>query len=291
MAWKEASITGLEIEIVIIDDGHDVATQQLCETFPTELNANLRYQPSLKGSRSGPSACRDQGIKQARGEFIYLLDDDDAFLPNRFKNSIRLLTEEGYDVVLEPSLREYMKDPKKPSYITGPYGNPENAFRFLMTGGERSHITPGATSFRKSLYEQVGGYDDALRYGEDGELLLRLCLTGRVALVGGDPVVRIAIHEDNSSRPDRLHFWQNIKSLARLYRKMRSGSWPEETAFVKTVLAGKFDFALSEIRKTAPSYPTRLADGIAVLRQYDWRCVSLKNLRSIVVWLARGRAS
>lgn len=280
-----------QFEVIVVDDGHDEETQGVCDSFGVSQVISIDCQRSKGGPRAGPSACRDQGIRQARGEFIYLLDDDDAFLPSRFKNSIRLLAEEGYDVVLEPSLREYVKDPKKPSYITGPYGNPENAFHFLMTGGERSHITPGATSFRRKLYEQVGGYDDTLRYGEDGELLLRLCLAGRVALVGGDPVVRIAIHEDNSSRPDRLHFWQNIKSLARLYRKMRSGPWPEETAFVKTALAGKFDFALSEIRKTAPSYPTRLADGIAVLRQYDWRCVSLNNLKSIVVWLARGRAS
>lgn len=291
MAWKEASITSLGLEIVVIDDGHDAKTRQLCETCLTELNSNLRYQPSLKGPRAGPAACRDQGIKQARGELVYLLDDDDAFLPNRFNNSIRLLSKEGYDVVLEPSLREYVNQPEKPSFITGPYGSPDNAFRFLMTGGERSHITPGATSFRKNLYEQVGGYDDALRYGEDGELLLRLCLAGRVALVEGEPVVRIAIHEDNSSRPDRLHFWQNIKSLARLYRKMRSGPWPEETAFVKTALSGKLDFALSEIRRTAPSYPTRLADGLAVLRQYDWRCVTPNNLKTIAVWLTKGRAS
>lgn len=282
-----AIIDSEQLEIVVVDDGHDDSTRMVCEARHREFPTVVRYQRSLKGPRAGPASCRNQGIRDARGVLIYLLDDDDAYLSNRFVKSVRLLTQENFDVVLEPSLRVFINDPTKPSYVTGPYGNPENAFNFLMTGGEKSHITPGASAFRKTVFDRAGGYDETLRYGEDGELLLRLCLVGRTVLVGGDPVVRIAIHNENSSRCDQLHVSQNIKALARLYQKMRAGSWPEETTFIRHALSGKLDFALTECRRVASNYPARIMAGARVLRAFDLRCTSFNNLKSVAVWLTK----
>lgn len=282
-----AGIPGDRLEIVVIDDEHSESVRSLCEALETSLGSAVLYERSLKGPCEGPAACRNQGIKCATGNLIFLLDDDDSFLPNRFKTSVDLLTNSGYDAVFEPSLRVHVDSPEKPSFITGPFGNPDNAFRFLMTGGGRSHITPGATAFRKELFDQIGGYDEKLRYGEDGEFLLRLSLGGRVALLGGDPIVRCSIHEGNCSRPDRLQVAQNVKFLARLYGKMRAGSWPEETRVVKRELSGKFDFALTECRRTAASYSRRITDGAHVLKSFDWRCTRWNNFKSIVVWLSK----
>ena len=286
-----AGLLPFQIEVVVVDDGHDQSTQQLCQTRKDQWPISLRYQRSAKGPKAGPASCRNQGIRDARGELIFLLDDDDTYLTNRFKASIGLLTEGGYDVVFEPSLRVFVNEPKRPSFITGPEGQHDNAFRYLITGDKRSYITPGASAFRKAIFDLAGGYDETLKYGEDGEFLLRLCLLSRVALVSGEPVVRIAIHEDNSSRPDRLHFWHNVKSMSALYQKMLSGPWPEETAFVKSALSGKFDFILSECRRTTPSYAARIVEGAKVLISFDWRCTSLNNLKSVAVWLFRRRSA
>lgn len=281
-----AAISSSEVEIVVIDDGHDGATQLLCENAHARWTTPVRYERSSSGPNGGPAPCRNQGIRAARGQIIYLLDDDDVFLPCRFNTSVPLLTKGGFDVVLEPSLRVNLSNPLICAYITGPYGNAENAFRFLMTGGPRSHVTPGATSFRKATFLKTGGYDETLRYGEDGELLLRLCLAGRVALVDGEPVVRITIHSDNSTRADRLQPWQNIKALSSLYRRLHKGNWREEAHFLKSALSGKLDYVLTECRKTS-SYPDRLRQGALALRWFDWRCTTVNNLKSIVVWLTK----
>ena len=120
IAWAAAHIRPDEIEVIVVDDGHDSATRELCEARMARWKVPLGYQCSRKGPLAGPSSCRDQGIRKARGEFIFLLDDDDAFLPSRFKNSIHLLADAGYAVVLEPTLREYVNQPGKPSFTTGP---------------------------------------------------------------------------------------------------------------------------------------------------------------------------
>lgn len=288
-ARAAASLRADELECIVVDDGHDAETRALCSR--AGVNLPVRYETSRHGPRAGPSACRNQGVHTARGEFIYLLDDDDTYCDNRFAKSLPLLRDKGYDMVLEPSLREYVDEPSRPSYITGPCGEPSDAFRFMLTGGPETHITPGATAFRKATFLAAGGYDEHLHYGEDGELLLRLCLYARVALVAGEPVTRIAIHSDNSTRPDRLRLWQNVHALSVLSRKVRRGPWPAQAALTAYELAGKLDFVLTRYRLTAPSYPARLKGGALALWHFDWRCATANNFRTIAVWLTRSRGA
>jgi len=164
-ARQAARIGSKKLEIIVIDDGHDASTHKICEVLGAKWSIKVRYQRSLKGPCAGPAFCRNQGIHSALGKLIYLLDDDDVYLPNRFKKSINLFTKSAFEVVLEPSRRSYVNDQNKPSYVTGPYGHNSDAFRFLMTGGEKSHITPGATAFRKEIFIRAGSYDETLRFG------------------------------------------------------------------------------------------------------------------------------
>lgn len=277
------------VEVIVVDDGHDDPARDVCDGAAAR-GMLVRYERSERGPGAGPAPCRNQGVRTARSEFVFLLDDDDTFLPRRFAASVPLLAE-GYDLVLEPSLRVHVAEPSREAFVTGPYGEWDDPLRFLIEGGPPSHVTPGATSFRKSTFVRAGGYDDALRYGEDGELLLRMCLHGRVALVGGEPVVRIAIHADNSTRPDRLELWQNIKALARFHRKVRSGPWRQPAQYTSKVLAGKLDYVLTQCRLQEPGYASRIRQGLLALRYFDWRCTTANNLKSIVVWLAWRRAA
>lgn len=273
-----------QFEVIIVDDGWDEQTQNIVEGVPESGQLQIRYIRRQKCCQ-GPSSARDYGIRQSRSEIIYLLDDDDEFLPNRFGESLCLLKNGEADAVFEPSLRVNVADEQKEEYITGPNGTPIDTFRFVLTGGPRSHITPGATAFAKALYFKVGGYDKSLRFGEDGELLLRFCLHGRVKLIDSEPVVKIDIHGHNTSRYDRIYAWQNIKYLSALLRKMRQGDWPEETALVEYSLAGKIKYALSAARLQSSSYLERIMLGGKALWYFDWRCFNYNTLKSILVWL------
>lgn len=284
-ARASASIDAGDLEVIVIDDGHEESAKAVCDEIYME--SLIRYLRSERGPKAGPSMCRNQGIRYAKGELIYLLDDDDTYLPSRFIKSLELFNAGAADIVLESSLRTYVDDSGRSPFITGPYGSPDNAFHFLLTGGPRSHITPGATSFRKEVWERAGGYDETLWYGEDGELLLRLCLHGRVALVEGDPVTRISIHKENISGPARQHYWGPVLSLAKLHRKIRGGPFCEESKLVARMLSAKFDFALTRYRQSAPSYGVRIREGLKVLRHFDWRCTTVRNLKSVGVWLTK----
>ena len=291
LAWESSGDETANICITVVDDGHQDSTRDLVNNAPRGLVTQIKYLRTPAGPMHGPAAARNHGIKNTRAKLIYFLDDDDQFLPNRFENSLPLLLNDKCDVVLESSLRKYVDEMTKSSFITGPERTDQAAFYYLLTGGERSHITPGATSFTKAIFNKTGEIDEELHYGEDGEFLLRLCLNGRVVLISAEPVVIYSIHGNNSSRAECLHYWQNIKSLSRLYKKMKNGNWAEQTEFIKCYTSAKLDYALTQYRRESVTYLARIKGGILAMRYFPFDCLTWNNFKSIVVWALKSRSS
>ena len=292
-AAYSAKLSDDELEVVVVDDGYSAETSRLVGDELIRSGLIGRCQRSPGGPSAGPAVARHHGICSAQGGLIYLLDDDDQFLPNRFQKSVGLLGSGNSDVVFERSPRCYDDGSGRASYVTGPFESNLLPFEFLIAGGGPSHVTPAATAFRKSTYLACGGYDPRLRhYGEDGELLLRLCLYGRVAMLAGDPVCRISIHSSNTSRPANRDYWQNMVSLGTLHRKVRRDKerWPEAYRFLRDggVVSGKLDFCLSQVRSESRTYAERLRRGLRVIQYFPLDCLRWNNLRTIGVWLTKG---
>ena len=290
-AARAAGLEKNQLEVLAVDDGHSPETPELVNNALEADGLLGRCLRTLGGPHAGPSVARHQGICAAHGDLIYILDDDDQFLSNRFERSLEIFRSGNADVVLELSLRCYDDSSGRPPFITGPYETNLSPFEFLLAGGGRSHITPGATAFTRSVYLECGGYDRRLRYGEDGELLLRLCLYGRVALLAGEPVCRYSIHRSNTSRSDNLDYWQNMFSLGKLHKKVRRGRkrWPQAYRFLRHggVVSGKLDFCLSRVRLESKTYPERLRRGLRVIQYFPLDCLRWNNLKTIGIWLTK----
>jgi len=281
------------LEIIVVDDGHCETTRKTCSEAQRGLSSSIEY---LTTSRigSGPAAARNIGVAAAKGAYIYFLDDDDQFLPNRFERSLPLLRTGICDAVLERTNRVFADGSNRPSYISGPNGcSPSGAIEtieYLISGGKTAHITPGATSFSKEIFIRLGGQNERLRFGEDGEFLLRLGAFARVAFLGGEPVATYFFHPRNSSRSDNLHYHQNIKSLGHFYKSVR-GAEAGVRIFVKRLMGQKLDFVLTRYRQESPTYFMRLTGGTRALRFYSWDCLTWNNVKSIAAWLIKRRTA
>lgn len=73
--------TGRAIEVIVVDDGSTDGTEAALEKY----HGRIRY---IRQANRGLSAARNTGIEAAGGEFIALLDSDDAWLP--FKTELQL---------------------------------------------------------------------------------------------------------------------------------------------------------------------------------------------------------
>jgi succinoglycan biosynthesis protein ExoO len=88
-------------EVVVVDDASTDGTRALVEAHIARDNkVRLVAQPFNRGV----SAARNAGIAAAAGEWIALLDADDAFMPTRLETLIRLGMSERVDMVADDIL-------------------------------------------------------------------------------------------------------------------------------------------------------------------------------------------
>lgn len=80
---------GDELEILLIDDGSGDESLDVCQSR-AEKDARFRV---FGQENRGPSAARNLGLDESRGEFVAFLDADDVLEPSAFRRTLELLPE------------------------------------------------------------------------------------------------------------------------------------------------------------------------------------------------------
>lgn len=146
-------------EIWLIDDGSTDDTAAIAQQF----SVNYYYQP-----QQGPASARNQGILITQGEFIAFLDVDDLWSPNKLKTHLAVLLAQPEISIVKGLIQEMHLNQSSDLR-----GNQENDIDFEFKGKPYESFHLGATTFRRSIFEQVGLLDETFWYGEDVEWFVR----------------------------------------------------------------------------------------------------------------------
>ncbi len=207
------------LEIILVDDGSTDGTEALM----AERYSSVRYR---KQANRGVSAARNRGIEEARGEWIALLDSDDAWLPGKLATQQEALaTDPGHrlchteEIWIRAGRR--VNAMKKHSKFGG------RIFRQCLP---RCVISPSSALIHRNLLEQLGGFDEDLPACEDYDLWLRICAVEPVLFVAKPQIVKHGGHADQLSRRhwgmDRFR----IRALEKIIGSDRLGLEDREAA-------------------------------------------------------------
>ena len=166
------------LEILVIDDGSTDASVRVAQGF--DLVRVLRQ------SNRGPAAARNLGLANSSGEVLAFLDADDLWTPGSLTSRVeQLVTHSDTGVVFgnftrwTPSAQPGEPDLEVPDRL------PAHALDALDLGWVYPtilldpivHIV--ATVVRRSVFDEVGGFDASLRTGEDYDFFIRASMKFR----------------------------------------------------------------------------------------------------------------
>jgi len=188
------------MEVIVLDDGSTDGTDEMVRReFP-------RAQYHRFEDPKGPCWLRNRGAKLSRGEFLFSLDDDAAFVSRRtVEQTIAEFSTPRIGAVgipfinkrISPDVRQRAPDDNE-IYLTAAFVGVANAVR-------------------KTAFMAVNGYHEELFYkGEDNDLCLRLLACGYVTRLGmADPVEHYETSDPDSKwgdlyarRNDLLTAWE-----------------------------------------------------------------------------------
>lgn len=83
------------IEIVLVDDGSTDNTQAICMDY-SRIDTRIRY---IRKKNGGVSSARNEGIRNAKGEFITFVDADDYLDNNIIASVVKKMEDQTVDLV------------------------------------------------------------------------------------------------------------------------------------------------------------------------------------------------
>ncbi|MCG2419878.1 glycosyltransferase family 2 protein [Aequorivita sp. F47161] len=159
----------LNKEVIVVDDGSNIVTKKILRDLEPELDLLITQE------NRGQSSARNNGIQNASGDFILVLDSDDYFEPTFCEKAFLEMKKNEYIKLVTCHAMLHFQDNSKRIYIP----NGGTLIDFLY-----SNSAIGNALFRKKDWEVIGGYDETMRDGwEDWEFYIRLIQLGGICEV------------------------------------------------------------------------------------------------------------
>lgn len=175
-------------EIIVVDDGSADGTDGLMHSS----FAGCRY---IYQQNQGVSSARNYGIRAAGGDWLAFLDSDDEWLPDK-------LAAQKTELSLKPECR--LCHTQEIWIRNGKRVNPMQ--KHAKSGGfifrrclPLCVISPSAAVIHRSIFEEVGFFDESLPACEDYDMWLRICSREAVAFVEKPQIRKYGGHDDQLS--------------------------------------------------------------------------------------------
>jgi len=216
-----------ELELIVVNDGSKDATAKELASFPTIQVINL-------AENHGVSYARNKGLERARGSLICFLDSDDLWEEGKLKAQVQWMQ-------LHPECMAVYTDEiwirngvrvnpmKKHQKYSG------DIFRQSLS---LCIVSPSSVMLRKSVLDEVGGFDELMPVCEDYDLWLRIAVRYPFKFLREKLILKRGGHRDQLSRKywgmDRWRIYALDKLLRGDDLNMQQREWVTEMLINKS---------------------------------------------------------
>lgn len=238
------------IEVIVVDDGSNAETKAVLKKLEPSITKLIVQE------NKGQSTARNVGIKEAKGDYILVLDSDDYFEPTFCEKAVAVFESKKEVKIITSFVNRLIDD--KIVDVFKPYGG--ELKDFLL-----NNCAMGSAMFKKIDWNKINGYDELMRKGfEDWEFYIRLLQNGGETFVIQRPLFNYRLRNDSTTpKANKIKY----ALLKYIYFKHKDLYTVNYELFI-THLLGKIE--REEIEKIKNTQRLEFKIGKAILKPMRW---------------------
>lgn len=206
------------LEVIVSDDGSTDALEDALAPYREKIVFERK-------SHGGEASAKNAAAVRASGDFVVILDADDAFLPTRLEALAELAQ-------LRPDLDILTTDAYLVADGRRVRRNYDRRWRFEVADQRRAILQRnfifGHAAVRRERLLEHGGFDESIRWTTDWDLWLRLILAGSRAGCVDEPLALYRLREGSLTAQRRRLLLGKLATLdkARSNAELREADRP-----------------------------------------------------------------
>ncbi|NET35089.1 MAG: glycosyltransferase family 2 protein [Cyanothece sp. SIO1E1] len=182
-----------DFEFIIIDDGSTDSTVMIAEQYGKQ-DERIKL---IQSEHIGVSRARNLGTKEAKYDWVAVMDADDIALPERFEQQMKA-AHSFPEVVAWGTYAHHINSKNEILSLVQQGATTSEEFYELRQDGHIPFVVHPTALLRKEILLKVGGYDQNFPAALDFELLDRMANHGPILAIP-EPLLLYRIHSQSIS--------------------------------------------------------------------------------------------